>query len=380
MQSGVSIYNARPIFLCEIEQFGGAERACLALSRWLSCRGLANYILTYKDHCNLASYASHRLEVVSLEPGPRVRKKVESLRHHLKQQNSGAPVLLCSGYQPALHATLAGIRGFHSLMHDTPSLFADENANRLHGKVRLAVSNMVVGYGLRSGGATIVTSNYLKSECWKDFGLDAHILRMGGHPAGPVDLSPQCCKKAGQFRMLSICRLEANKRIDWILRALSQLEHASLGPLDVPLSKLVDWRLDLVGTGSGAEALARLGKALGIAERINFHGFVPDKGLEALTSQCDLFLMPAVQGYGIPAVEAIQRRTPILIHRESGVSDLLLDTPWATVFQGGEDRLGPALASAILGALNGFHLGVSLPWLPTEDEWAEQVAKLCGWV
>ena len=35
--------------------------------------------------------------------------------------------------------------------------------------------------------------------------------------------------------------------------------------------------------------------------------------------------MPAVQGYGIPAIESLQRGIPVLLHRESGVSDILLE-------------------------------------------------------
>ena len=42
--------------------------------------------------------------------------------------------------------------------------------------------------------------------------------------------------------MFSVCRIEANKRIDWILRSLAELEQA-----ETPLSTRIDWRLDLAG-------------------------------------------------------------------------------------------------------------------------------------
>jgi hypothetical protein len=32
------------------------------------------------------------------------------------------------------------------------------------------------------------------------------------------------------------------------------------------------------------------------------------------------------------------------------------------------------------GVLAGRHAAVPLPVIPTEDEWAERVARLCGWV
>jgi glycosyltransferase involved in cell wall biosynthesis len=90
--------------------------------------------------------------------------------------------------------------------------------------------------------------------------------------------------------------------------------------------------------------------------------------------------MPAVQGYGIPAIESLQRGVPVLLHRQSGVSDILLNTPWATVIDGGEEQMTPALAWAIDAVLRGRHLQQSLPDLPAEDGWAEQVARLCWWV
>ena len=93
-----------------------------------------------------------------------------------------------------------------------------------------------------------------------------------------------------------------------------------------------------------------------------------------------LALMPAVQGYGIPAIESLRRGIPLLLHRESGVSDILLDTPWVTVLHGGEANMLGAMTEAIDKVLEGKHHHVPLPYLPTEDEWAEQVAQLCNWV
>ena len=178
----------------------------------------------------------------------------------------------------------------------------------------------------------------------------------------------------GPLRLLSVSRIEANKRIDWLLRALAELEATT-----PPLSSWTDWRLDLAGTGPQLVPLTELAAQLGIADRVHFHGFVSDQDLQALYDQAHLFLMPAVQGYGIPAIEALQRGIPVLLHCDSGVSDILLETPWATVLTGGPESLTTALASAIDGVLDGRHHAVPQPHLPTEDEWASQVAHLCGW-
>jgi hypothetical protein len=90
--------------------------------------------------------------------------------------------------------------------------------------------------------------------------------------------------------------------------------------------------------------------------------------------------MPAVQGYGIPAIEALSRGIPVLLHRDSGVSDILRSTPWATIIEGDEDAMLPGLRRAIDTVLTGAQLPAPPPSIPTEDDWAERVATLCNWI
>jgi glycosyltransferase involved in cell wall biosynthesis len=363
--------NSRIIVLAEIEAMGGAERSVLALSHWLHRHDLPNHIVTYFDHVGLAKHAHHPLEIVELHPHMRAMKKVAALRRYFRTQRGG-PKPLMSGYQPALHATLAGLRGFHCLMHDTPSLF--ENAATLNFKRRLArrVSDTITGFGLRSGGHTIVTSEYLRAECRREFNTRSDIARMGGLTSATA-FRPR--PVTNELRMLSVSRIESNKRIDWILRALEGLEH------ELPtLSARVDWRLDVVGKGSALETMRQLATNLGLADRVHFHGYLSDAELAQLYDTAHLFLMPAVQGYGIPAIEALSRGIPVLLHRESGVSDILRRTPWAEVVAGQETSMLAGLRHAIDRTLAGTQLDAPLPHLPTEDEWAERVARLCNWL
>ena len=364
--------DSRAIVLTQVVELGGAERACLALSRWLSEQGISNHFVTYYDTAGLAKAASHPLTVIQLRPEMRPLPKVLALRRYFEKQASPWKPLL-SGYQPALHATVAGLRGFHCLMHDTPSLFSTSNETRsLRGRVQRSVSDRITAHGLRSGGRTIVTSEYLRAECRRVFNVSATIARMGG--LGSIEsFRPRPVTK--ELRLFSVSRVEANKRIDWLLRALAKLEHS-----EAPLSGKVDWYLDVAGRGSQLNAMRNLAEECGLADRVRFHGFVTDEHLDQLYADANLFLMPAVQGYGIPAIEALQRGIPVLLHRDSGVSDILLDTPWVTVFTGEEDQMLPALSSAIDTILRGSHLPSPLPPIPDESSWAEKVARLCQWV
>ncbi|RXH56885.1 Glycosyltransferase [Granulicella sibirica] len=344
---------------------GGAERSCLALSRWLYEHNLPHQIVTYVDRAGMAAHAAHPVMVVQLKPSMSPWSKIAALRRYFAA-NPPERKPLTSGYQPALHATIAGLRGFHNLMHDTPGLFTTPaDAASLKRRLALGLSDRIVAHGLRSGGHTLVTSEYLQAETRRTFGVEADIVRMGGlSQTNAFRLRPVL----GEIRLFTVSRLENNKRIDWILRALAQL------PPTLP------WRLDVSGKGSQMQALTELSASLGISERVHFHGFVSDQRLQQLYDQAHLFLMPAVQGYGIPAIEALQRGIPVLLHRESGVSDILLRTPWATVMQGDEASMLPALSEAIRSVRTGTHLDRPLPTIPTEEEWSERVAILCGWL
>jgi glycosyltransferase involved in cell wall biosynthesis len=357
--------ESRAIVLSEIEAMGGAERSVVALSRWLMNQGLPHHFVTYVDRIDLSKHVDHPITVVQLRPTMRPWKKISVLRRYFAARR-GSPAPLMSAYQPALHATLAGIRGFHCLLHDTPSLLRRDKS-----RLRQWGSDKIAAHGLKSGGRTMVTSEYLRQETMRAFGVEADIVRMGGLTSENAFLPRRV---TDELRMLSVSRVEGNKRIDWIIRALAALEREA-----TPLSSRINWSLDIAGTGSHIGSLRELSAALGLAERVHLLGYVSDAVLDQLYGRAHLFLMPAVQGYGIPAIEALARGIPVLLHRDSGVSDILRSTPWATVIEGSEAGLLPGLRKAIDATLAGTQSQAPLPELPTEDQWAERVSKLCGW-
>ena len=357
------------IFGGEIEAFGGAERGLLALSRWLYDHALPHRLLLYYDWIGISHYSYHPVDVFAMNPERNPRHKIAMLQAYFDSEPQGEFKPLMSGIQPAMHAALAGLKGYHTLMHDTPSLLGDP-ARTIMERLRQTISNRALRRGLNSGGTTIVSNAYVRAECESLWHPPIAVARMGGLAA--KTFRPRV--PGPQLRMLSVSRVEANKRIDWLLRALASLEKRSPS-----LSQRTDWVLDIVGGGSLIEPLFAMSQKLGLDDHVAFHDFVDDPHLEAFYDQADLFLMPARQGYGLPAAEALSRGIPVLLHRESGISDILLDTPWVTVMEGDQDSMADALDRAIVGVLSCDHLNAPPPDLPSEDDWAEQVARICGW-
>ena len=360
----------RILFIPEVIAWGGAERSFLTLCEWLHDHGLPHRLVLYWDTVGLEKFARFPLNKTELNPQRSARHKVAALREYFRSGPRPQFAPLMSGYQPALHATLAGLRGFHCFMHDTESFFDDWDLKKSWGtRLRRAINRRILHYGL-SAGVTMVSSEFLSRDTFRLYGIRAEMARIGVQPgrfrSRPVGES---------FRMLSVSRVELNKRIDWMLQALHALESGA-----DRLSRHVDWRLDVVGSGMEVENLRAMSARLGLERRVHFTGFVSDEELAGLYDRANLFLMPARQGYGMPALEALHRGIPIVLHRQSGASDLLLNTPWAKVFEGGPENFAVALREMIAGLCEGRHLEAPLPVIPTEQEWAERVVQLCGWL
>src|ERR1700761_6679981 len=103
------------IFGSEIEAFGGAERSLLALSRWLHERDMQHRRLLYYDDIHLSFFSGHPVDVLALNPERRVMHKIGMLQAYFEDEPEGAPAPLMSGIQAAMHASLAGLKGFHTL-------------------------------------------------------------------------------------------------------------------------------------------------------------------------------------------------------------------------------------------------------------------------
>ncbi|WIV59203.1 glycosyltransferase family 4 protein [Amycolatopsis nalaikhensis] len=130
-------------------------------------------------------------------------------------------------------------------------------------------------------------------------GIDlAHYPASAVRPAGPT------------MSVLFVGRLDAEKNVDQLLRALAPLPHV---------------RADLVGDGTRRDELEALARELGIATRVAFHGFVSDAELVRRYAEADVFCMPGTaelqslatmeaMAAGLPVVAADALALPHLVH------------------------------------------------------------------
>ena len=110
---------------------------------------------------------------------------------------------------------------------------------------------------------------------------------------------------------LFVGRVDAEKRLDVLLRALPEL-----GREDVQLA--------IAGQGEALGELKRLASQLGQTDRVHFLGFVADEELPALLNSVDLFAMPSeAELLSIATLEAMAAGRPVLAARAQALPELV---------------------------------------------------------
>ncbi|MEA5360883.1 glycosyltransferase family 4 protein [Amycolatopsis sp., V23-08] len=156
---------------------------------------------------------------------------------------------------------------------------------------------------------TVTTPTPRAAEVLAGIGLDRPVqvvscgIDLGHYTAGGRSSD-------GPMSVLFVGRLDAEKNIDQLLRALAPLPHV---------------RADLVGDGTRRRDLETLAAELGVADRVTFHGFVPDAELVRRYAAADVFCMPGTaelqslatmeaMAAGLPVVAADALALPHLVH------------------------------------------------------------------
>lgn len=125
---------------------------------------------------------------------------------------------------------------------------------------------------------------------------------------------PEAHKGSHQlFTILHVGRLGYEKSVDVVLRAFAHLadNHTKV-------------RLMIVGYGPEADPLKTLAVKLGVAERVQFTGFVPHDQLPSIHHQADLFVTAStVETQGLVVLEAMASGLPVVGVDAMALPDLI---------------------------------------------------------
>ncbi len=153
-----------------------------------------------------------------------------------------------------------------------------------------------------------------------------------------VDLAsfqPASISKSGPLRIVCVARLIERKGQHHLISALRQLQDAGL-----------DVTLNLIGTGDAEAENRTLAAELGVADRVQFSGYVPREQIAQRYAAADVFVLPSFnEGMSVATLEAMAAGLPTVVTCTGGTAELVADGESGLVFGWGDiDTLTAHLA------------------------------------
>jgi glycogen synthase len=169
----------------------------------------------------------------------------------------------------------------------------------------------------------VAVSQFTKDSIVREYNIPANKIEVVHNHFDPSDLEPDqgeniyrylsYMRRLGYRIVLSTGRLTIQKGLPNLLHAFKEA-----------LARQPKTFLLFVGDGEQKFELIRQAADLGIAANVFFAGFQRGKKYRDGYTVADLFVMPSIsEPFGLVALEAIGYGTPVLISKQSGVSEVI---------------------------------------------------------
>lgn len=172
--------------------------------------------------------------------------------------------------------------------------------------------------GLQAADAVIAVSNWTKNILVSKYGITPEKVTVVHNgidfeecQAGPSHL--QALRAAGNKIVLFVGRITMQKGPDYFVRAAK---------------RVVEYRPNTMfvvsGSGDMERQMMREAAESGIGDKMLFAGFLRGADLNAVYQAADLYVLPSIsEPFGITPLESLANGTPVLISKQSGVSEVL---------------------------------------------------------
>jgi glycosyltransferase involved in cell wall biosynthesis len=171
--------------------------------------------------------------------------------------------------------------------------------------------------GMEAADRVIAVSHYTKTAISQQYGVDPdkievvyNAVEMGN---GNFDSQKYSIKKDEKI-VLFLGRITQQKGPEYFLAAAQKV-----------LEVMDNVKFVMAGSGDLVRRTIDMAAAMGIGHKVLFTGFLRGNDVERVFKMADLYVMPSVsEPFGIAPLEAITNDVPVLISKQSGVSEVLL--------------------------------------------------------
>lgn len=282
---------------------GGMQSVMLALARGLSSQ---YQVSVYPDQY----YRTSQFKVYSLPMNKLLRSFFKRLRISIALRRQD--IVICDSWK-SLAAVPARAQKVVVMAHGQEYLEVSEEKRRrmqaLFHRVTHVVANSQATLAMMK--AVVDIAHVKASVIPPTYGLKDLELT---DPA-----SQSSCR-----RLLSICRLEPRKGLQYVVEALGVLKNCA------------DFEWSIVGQGEFSTSIRAMIEAAGLSNRVKLLGYVDEANKQQLLRSADVFVMPTYQegrsleGFGIAYVEAARYGVASIAGVSGGVKEAVIDgfTGW----------------------------------------------------
>ena len=268
--------------------------------------------LVKRGHEVVVHTADHGAEVEGWE----MRNGVEVHRH--RGFSPGDAIHVAPGITSSVRRSDADVVHAHNY-HSLPIFFAalgvtderfivtthyhGESANGFRDQL-LSVYRPFGRWAVEQADSVIAVSEWEQEQLRRDFGVDSTVIPNGVDVDRFANAEPE---ERDRPYLLTVGRLEEYKGVQHVIRAMPELE-----------------KYDLLVAGSGPyrEELERIAAEKGVADRVEFLGYVDDSRLPGLYAGADVYVtMSGFEAYGMTVAEALAAGTQTVVRSAAALSD-----------------------------------------------------------
>lgn len=169
--------------------------------------------------------------------------------------------------------------------------------------------------GMENADRVIAVSEYTKKLLMKHYGIKdwkIDVVHNAVHPNFSTYHKAHHLNQTDKI-VLFLGRMTMQKGPDYFLQMAKKV-----------LGKIKKVKFIMAGDGDMMDQVIRMAANLGIERNVLFSGFLKGDEIAQAYSSADLYVMPSVsEPFGITPLEAIRHGTPVLISKQSGVSEII---------------------------------------------------------
>ncbi len=172
--------------------------------------------------------------------------------------------------------------------------------------------------GMHAAARIVCVSNLTQSICVRRYGVDPKKTDVVYNGIDNDEVQPHVEQGGDRIEskdriVLFLGRITMQKGPEYFIRSAKRV-----------LEKVPDVKFVVAGSGDMAVRMIEEAADLGIGHRVLFTGFLRGRYVDRVFRMADVYVMPSVsEPFGIAPLEAMRNDVPVIISKQSGVSEVL---------------------------------------------------------